>query len=330
MKSIVLALVFVGASALPMLQKAVTNGVMLEESSTRPTFAKGIRTDCNYDHYQDRNLGKIFAHGNDQTFSTSPTSDKEDALKAAKVACDEIGTDCGGVVETETAGVFSFQLYQGSALKKSSTGQVTHLKSLCAFPLPYSNFDAGEEHHDDADRNGGGTAPQKDVEGASNGAGCVPGAQVWPECNKAHKFNHKTNSDVEVLRWKLSNGPHYTRIDDGKDHGAKSRIVDGTSNTLSIEECMNLCAKRTDCMSGHYCESGEGAVSGKCIMSGDWDPYGSESEFDGCDVYRNFRQTFEWVKPVMRTDDGEHIEEQWHSKTPIDVAQAQNEEAWGN
>lgn len=305
------------ASALPMLKPAVSAGVLLEESAHSPTFAAGIRTDCNYESYDDRDLGNVFARGDDQKFTLNPdiqdpSEAEEDALKAAKVACDDMGTDCGGVVKVNTSGSFFFQIFQGTVLKKDGNGAVAHVKGLCAFPLPYSNFIKGENHHDELRTNDGNEESSQGSHGTQHGAGTV-----------VHKFNHVTNIDVERLRWKLSNGPSYDRIDDNKDHGFKSRISDGISQQLAVEDCMAACSKRTDCMTGHYCESGEGTVSGKCFLSGDWDPYGIDPEYDGCDLYRNFRQQHEWVKPVERLDDGKYVKEQWHSKTPIDVAYAQ-------
>lgn len=321
------------ANALPLLTPAVSNGVLLEERASTPTFAKGIRTDCNYEEIFDRDLGEVFAEGDSTVYKAEPKEGQsqeeaeEDAKKEAKVACDDMGPTCGGVVRN---GNGEYQLFHGSALK-NAPGSTTFLKEICAFPLPYSNFWKGENHHDTSSEGHDVSDEKHDVTSHSaEDEGQGPGApkRDFGDVKKVYKFNHVTNAQIEGLRWKLSNGPSYARIDDGKDHGAKSRLADGKSEQLSVEDCMKACAKRTDCMSGHYCESGEGAISGKCFLSGDWDPYGIEPDYDGCDQYRNFRQEHEWVKPVMRTDDGEYVKEQWHSKVPIDVAYAQQSEGY--
>jgi hypothetical protein len=333
MKVLAILCVFLGvASALPLLKPAISNGVFLETEARTPTFAKGIRTDCNYDDVEDRDLGNVFAQGDATKYipKSNSAEDIEDSLKEAKTACDDMGPDCGGVVRNPQN---EFQLFHGSSLK-IATGSMTYLKEICAFPLPYSNFWKGENEHDseakdyddshEPDPNAATTAQQT--------TGTEPKGDGAPKRNmgngKVYKFNHSTNPNVERMRWKLSNGPSYSRIDDGKDHGAKSRLMDGKSEELDIEGCMKACSKRTDCMSGHYCESGEGAISGKCFLSGDWDPYGIEPEYDGCNVYRNFRQNHEWVKPVLRTESGEYVKQQWHSKTPIDVAYAQQAQGY--
>lgn len=321
-----LAVVCVGAvNALPLLQPAVSAGVLLETGAKTPTFAKGIRTDCNYEEVFDRDLGNVYAQGDSTVYTPKSSSpeDVEDTEKQAKTACDDMGPDCGGVVMNADG---AYSLYHGSSLK-NCPGCKTFLKEICAFPLPYSNFWKGENDHDDSAKNYDDSHEDEATEAPDSSEG--HGA---PKRNmgsgKVYKFNHATNPNVERMRWKLSNGPSYSRIDDGKDHGAKSRIMDGKSEELDIEGCMKACAKRTDCMSGHYCESGEGAISGKCFLSGDWDPYGEEPEFDGCTQYRNFRQTHEWVKPVLRTESGEYVKQQWHSKTPIDVAYAQQAQGY--
>lgn len=322
---IALAILCIGvANALPLLKTAVSRGVLLEErSSSTPTFAKGIRTDCNYEDIDDQDLGLVLARGLKKEFkATEPTEEAEhEAKKEALVACDDMGPDCAGVVRDENG---IYRLFANSVLKKAP-GSKTYLKEICAFPLPYSNFWKGVNHHRLNDE------VEEPIHEMSDSAlkGYPPrnmGLRTGQD--KAYKFNHVTNPHIEGLRWKLSNGPAYNRIDDGKDHGSKSRLHDGQSEEHSIEDCMAACSKRTDCMSGHYCESGQGNIAGKCILSGDWDPYGIEPEYDGCTQYRNFRQSHEWVKPVLRTEDGEYIKEQWHSKTPIDVAYAQRREEY--
>lgn len=330
MKLLILAVFVAAASALPLLKPAVSNGVLLETGARTPTFAKGIRTDCNYEEILDRDLGNVFAQG-DSTKYTPEDSTKEkvhEALKEAKVACDDMGPDCGGVVRNAEG---DFQLFHGSSLKVCN-GCETHLKEICAFPLPYSNFWKGENEHDSEAKNYDDSHEEPTPVPVTVATRPKDGEHGFPKRNmgsgKVYKFNHSTNPNVERMRWKLSNGPSYSRIDDGKDHGAKSRLQDGKSEELDVEGCMHACAKRTDCMSGHYCESGEGAISGKCFLSGDWDPYGEAAEFDGCTQYRNFRQNHEWVKPVLRTESGEYVKQQWHSKTPIDVAYAQQEQGY--
>jgi hypothetical protein len=321
-----LAVVCVGAvNALPLLQPAVSAGVLLETGAKTPTFAKGIRTDCNYEEVFERDLGNVYAQGDSTVYTPKSTSaeDIEDTEKQAKTACDDMGPDCGGVVMTAEG---SYSLYHGSSLK-NCPGCKTFLKEICAFPLPYSNFWKGENAHDESSKSFDDSHETEATEAPDTTEG--HGAPKRNMGNgKVYKFNHGTNPNVERMRWKLSNGPSYSRIDDGKDHGSKSRIMDGKSEELDIEGCMKACAKRTDCMSGHYCESGEGAIAGKCFLSGDWDPYGEEPEFDGCTQYRNFRQTHEWVKPVLRTESGEYVKQQWHSKVPIDVAYAQQAQGY--
>jgi hypothetical protein len=335
MKSVACAIACVGAaSALPLLQPAVTNGVLLEVGT--PTFAAGIRTDCDYEEVMGRNLGHVFASGDETIYKPDSAKDftVEDAKKAAKTACDDMGPPCGGVVRRGSGGAdTTFQLYHGSSLKKDDDAStITYIKEICAFPLPYSNFWKGENMHDeeadgaDNDHLEPTPAPAASTDAVGLYQGSPPHRDMGP--GKVYKFNHGTNPNVERMRWKLSNGPAYMRVDDGKDHGFKSRIVDGTSQELDVEGCMKQCSKRTDCMSGHYCESGEGTVAGKCFLSGDWDPYGEDPDYDGCNVYRNFRQEYEWVKPVLRLENGNYVKEQWHSKVPIDVAYAQQDQQY--
>jgi hypothetical protein len=330
---IALAIVCVGvANALPLLQPAVSSGVLLETGATTPTFAKGIRTDCNYEEVFDRDLGNVYAQGDSTRYTpkSSDPADVEDTEKQAKTACDDMGPDCGGVVMDADG---TYALYHGSSLK-NCPGCKVFLKEICAFPLPYSNFWKGENQHDDSAKNYDDshedepTAAPEAPCNVQDGQPCAGAPKRNMGSGKVYKFNHATNPNVERMRWKLSNGPSYSRIDDGKDHGAKSRIMDGKSEEIDIEGCMKACAKRTDCMSGHYCESGEGTIAGKCFLSGDWDPYGEEPEFDGCTQYRNFRQNHEWVKPVLRTESGEYVKQQWHSKVPIDVAYAQQAQGY--
>jgi hypothetical protein len=253
MKCIGLAIVCLGvANALPMVQPAVSNGVLLETAARTPTFAKGIRTDCNYETISHRDLGGVFAQGDETKYTPKDLSvpaDVEDALKQAKVACDDMGPDCGGVVQDPLG---CFALYRGSSLKVCE-GCKTHLKEICAFPLPYSNFWKGENAHDDLSKtyNDDHEDAKKDAAHGTPDDTQGDGAPKRDMGNgKVYKFNHATNPNVEKMRWKLSNGPSYSRIDDGKDHGSKSRIMDGKSEQDSVDACMKICATRTDCMSG--------------------------------------------------------------------------------
>lgn len=205
----------------------------------------------------------------------------------AKAKCDEIGPNCGGIVEdsgdVDGEGRHAFSLHAGSRLFVGKVGeQSTHLKGLCAFPLPDTDF---------------------------------------PHTNSASK-----RAEVQALRWKLSNGPAFARLDDGRDHGGASRLMDGKYSVFDVNDCIKSCAERSDCQSGHYCAVGVGGTAGSCYLSGDWDPYG-ESSAEGCTGAQNFKKTADWVKPVMRTEAGEYVKEQWHSKETRDNAEALEKEA---
>lgn len=258
------------ASAIP-LQPAL---IELE----RPTFAKGIPTACEYTEHPGRNLGHIYAEGHSVEY---------DNLEEAKAKCDEIGPNCGGVVEKRTAKDVeegaTFELMSGRRLFVGETDiQFAHLKGLCAFPIPNTNF--------------------------------------------PHTNNKDTIAEVENLRWKLSNGPSFARLDDGRDHGSASRLPDGKYDVFEVDDCIEQCAQRSDCQSGHYCAVGKGGAAGVCYLSGDWSPYGDDSA-EGCMSAQNFKKTHDWVKPVMRTEAGEYVKEQWHSKETRDNAAALKKEA---
>lgn len=262
--------------ALP-LDTAVSNGVLLEEKASRPTFAKGIRTDCDYVHHRERTLGDVPARGDLTDYKS---------IEMAKRECDRMGPDCGGILET-TMGTdpSQYRLYSGHVLKLGETNEILHMKTVCAFPLPYSNLRPGE--------------------------GRVNHGAIWEE-----------NMNTIDMRWKLSNGPIFSRHDDGRDHGRASRLLDGHTNVRDIETCIDGCAKRSDCASGYYCADGDAGVAGTCFLSGDWDPHGVEVNEMSCNQVQNFRKRHDWVKPVLRLENGQHIKEQWHSKLPIDEAQA--------
>jgi hypothetical protein len=272
------------AIALPLLDTAVTNGVLLEEQASRPTFAKGIRTDCDYIHHTGRTLGDVHARGDNTIYAD---------LAKAKYECNDMGDDCGGVLETAGQGPDDsegYQLFAGHKLKNAHDSQevTLHLKTLCAFPLPNSNFRSGESQH-------------------------------------GRHAIYELNPVVQDLRWKLSNGPVFARHDDGRDHGFASRLTDAKSHALSVEDCMELCKDRSDCASGNYCAAGTTGAAGTCFLSGDWDPHGKQVDETACTTTQNFRKRHDWVKPVMRTDDGQYIKHQWHSKKTIDDAAAEEQ-----
>lgn len=301
---VILALALVGVAAALPLDTAVTNGVFLEESASRPTFAKGIRTDCDYSHHTARTLGHTAAQGD-----TTPYA----SLDKAKAVCDEMGPDCGGILEEPAdvdlshmgkAGELAeatlnaneddipkeFRLYAGHQLKIGEDDQILHRKTVCALPLPHTNYVAGDSR-------------------------------------LLHNAILKVNDSVEGLRWKLQNGPEFARYDDGRDHGSQSRLTDGKSNVFAVDDCIELCAKKSDCASGHYCAQGIAGHAGNCFLSGDWEPHGTPVDEMSCSKVQNFRKKNDWVKPVMRTDDGQYIKHQWHSKKPIDEAMAEDQEA---
>lgn len=264
----------------------MNNGVLLEESASRPTFAKGIRTDCEYSHHTGRNLGHVPAQGDKTAY---------ESVEKAKAVCDEMGPDCGGVLEepadpSDPSQGQEFKLYHGHILKIGEDHQVMHLKTICALPLPHTNY--------------------------------VPG-----DSRLLHNAIWKVNDEIEGLRWKLQNGPEFHRYDDGRDHGSQSRLTDGKSNVFAVDDCIELCAKKSDCASGHYCAVGIAGHAGSCFLSGDWEPHGTPVNEMECSKVQNFRKKNDWVKPVMRTDDGQYIKHQWHSKKPIDVAMAEDQDA---
>lgn len=235
----------------------------------RPTFAKGIPTACEYRAHTNQNLGHIFAEGHEMEYENE---------RDAKAKCDEIGPNCGGLVETDG----KFTLYAGRRLFVGHQGQITHLKGMCAFPLPSTDY--------------------------------------------PHTNNAEVRAEVQSMRWKLSNGPEFARLDDGRDHGTKSRLHDGKVDVFDVNDCIKSCAERSDCQSGHYCSVGEAGASGSCYLSGDWDPYGEDSA-EGCQQAQNFKKTADWVKPVMRTESGDYVKEQWHTKETLDNAKALEKEA---
>lgn len=278
---VVAALCCLGSAiALPLLDSAVKNGVLLEETASRPTFAKGIRTYCDYMHHTARTLGAVPAAGDENKYST---------IEKAKAICDELGDDCGGILEDSD--VNGFTVWKGHHLKVGTASQTIHLKTLCAFPLPNTNFRPGSS-------------------------------------TVNHNAIYEINPQVEDLRWKLSNGPVISRHDDKRDHGWASRIVDGKSNVAQVEDCMEICKGRSDCASGHYCAEGSTGTVGNCFLSGDWDPHGKPVDDFACSKVQNFRKRHDWVKPVMRTDDGQYIKHQWHSKRTIDDAAAMDQLAY--
>lgn len=180
-----------------------------------------------------------------------------------------------------------FTLWHGHILKVGKSSETMHLKVLCALPLPNSNYQPGD-------------------------SATLHGA-IW-----------KVNEEVEGLRWKLSNGPVFHRYDDDQDHGLGSRLQDGKSNVFDVDACIELCRVRSDCASGHYCAQGSPGHAGNCYLSGDWAVQGIPVDESVCSKAQNFRKKHDWIKPVMRTDDGQYIKHQWHSKKPIDEARAED------
>lgn len=266
MKFLLVASAAAAATAIP-LQPAF---IELE----RPTFAKGVPTACEYKEHPERNLGHIFAEGHSVTY---------DNLPEAKAKCDEIGPNCGGVVEARASETEkTFELMSGRRVFVGTPAQFAHVKGLCAFPLPNTNF--------------------------------------------PHTNQESVRAEVQALRWKLSNGPSFARLDDGRDHGAASRLPDGKIDAFEVYDCIESCAERADCQSGHYCAVGVGGAAGVCYLSGDWSPYGDDSA-EGCMSAQNFKKTHDWVKPVMRTEAGDYVKEQWHSKETRDNAAALKKEA---
>lgn len=292
------------AIALPLLDNAVKNGVLLEEAASKPSFAKGIRAYCDYVHHTGRSLGNVPAEGNTQIYKD---------LKSAKLECDEMGDNCGGILEVDyerdsdvltqqhiVGDRTEFTLWHGHVLKDepdvttaadldgvtTTISKKVHLKTLCAFPLPNSNF--------------------------------------RPSSSENGHSIYETNPITADLRWKLANGPVIKRYDDGRDHGYRSRLVDGKSNVLDVEACEEACRLKSDCASGTFCASGQPGHVGNCFLSGDWDPHGKPVNEVECTNVQNFRKRHDWVKPVMRTDDGQYIKHQWHSKKTIDDAMAED------